>query len=65
MMRRNEIEIDFVLLGKNHRKFLKDVIAIPRKLQHWLMVTDIEKCNKVKQSSEEQTNSLKKDLEDE
>ena len=39
----NETEIDFVLVGKSNRKYLKDVKAIPWMLQHWLVVTDIDK----------------------
>ena len=39
----NEIEIDFVLVDKNNRKYLKDVRAIRCELQHRLVVTDIEK----------------------
>ena len=39
----NETEIDFVLVGKNNRKYLKDVKAIPWMLQHRLVVTDIDK----------------------
>ena len=39
----NETEVDFVLVGKNNRKYLKDVKTIPRELQHRLVVTDIDK----------------------
>ena len=39
----NENEIDFVLVGKNNRKYTKDVKAIPCELQHRLVVTDIDK----------------------
>ena len=39
----NETEIDFVLVGKNNRQYLKNMKAIPWKLQHWLMVTNIDK----------------------
>ena len=39
----NETEIDFVLVGKNNGKYLKDVKAIPWELQHRLVVTDIDK----------------------
>ena len=28
-MGKNETEVDFVLIGKNNRKYLKDVKAIP------------------------------------
>ena len=50
----NKTEIDFVLVGKNNRKYLKNVKAIPWKLQHRLVVTDRQK--KVEESSEERTN---------
>ena len=39
----NETEIDFVLVGKNNRKYVNDLKAIPWELQHWLVVTDINK----------------------
>ena len=39
----NEIKIDLVLAGTIIRKHLKDVKAIPGELQHWLVVTDIDK----------------------
>ena len=39
----NETEIDFVLIGKNNRKYLKDAKAISWELQYRLMVTDIDK----------------------
>ena len=42
-MSRNETEIDFVLVGKNNREYLKDVKAICWELQHRLVVTDINK----------------------
>ena len=42
-MGRNETEIDFVLVGKNNRKYVNDLKAIPWELQHWLVVTDINK----------------------
>ena len=35
----NETEIDFVLVGKNNRKYVKDVKAIPWELQHRPVVT--------------------------
>ena len=35
--------IEFVLVGKNNRKYSKDVKAIPWELQHQLVVTDIDK----------------------
>ena len=40
---RNETEIDFVLVGKNNKKYLKDVKVIPWELHHQLVVTDIDK----------------------
>ena len=40
---RNETEIDIALVGKNNRKYLKDVKTIPCELQHRLVVTDIDK----------------------
>ena len=42
-MRGNKTEIDFVLVGKNNRKHLKDDKAISWESQHRLMVTDIDK----------------------
>ena len=39
----NKTEIDFVSVGKNNRKCLKDMKAIPWELQHRLVVTDIDK----------------------
>ena len=39
----NEMEIDFVLLGKGNRKYLRDVKVIPGELQHRLVVTDLVK----------------------
>ena len=50
----NETDNDFVLVGENNRKYLKDVKAILWELQHRLVETDIAK--KVEESSEEQTN---------
>ena len=45
----NESEIDFILVSKENRKFLKDVKIIPWKLQHRLLVADVDKrkLNKV------------------
>ena len=37
----NETEADFVLVGKNNKKYLKDMKVIPWELQHRLVVTDI------------------------
>ena len=39
----NEMEIDFVLVGKGNRKFLRDVKVIPGELQHRLVVTHLVK----------------------
>ena len=41
----NETEIDFVLVEKESRKFLKDVKVIPWKLQHKLVVFQVKKKN--------------------
>ena len=38
----NKTEIDFVLLGKGQRRFLRDVKGIPGELQHSLVVVDVE-----------------------
>ena len=51
----NEIEINFVLVGKSNRKYLKDVKAIPRELQHRLLVTDIDKSKLKKAVKNKQT----------
>ena len=37
----NELEIDFVLVGKGNRKYLRDVKVIPGELQHRLVVIDL------------------------
>ena len=42
-MGRNETEINFVLVSKNNRKYLKDMKAISWELQHQLVVSDIDK----------------------
>ena len=39
----NEFEIDFILVSKENRKFLKDVKVIPWELQHRLLVADLDK----------------------
>ena len=44
----NKIEIDFVLMEKDGRKFLKDVKVIPWELNHRLVVVDIKKENLLK-----------------
>ena len=38
----NKMEIDFVLVSKSNRKYLKDVKALSWELQHRLVVTDID-----------------------
>ena len=45
----NESEIDFILVSKENRKFLKDVNVIPWQLQYRLLVADVDqrKLNKV------------------
>ena len=39
----NELEIDFVLVGKENRKYLRDVKVIPGELQHRLVVVNLVK----------------------
>ena len=39
----NELEIDFVLVGKGNRRYLRDVKVIPGELQHRLVVVDLVK----------------------
>ena len=38
-----ETEIDFVLEGEKYRKYVRDVKVIPWKLQHKLVVVDLDK----------------------
>ena len=45
----NDTEIDFVLVGKEKRKYLRDVKVIPGELQHRLVVVDVEE-RKLKKS---------------
>ena len=45
----NDTEIDFVLVGKEKRKYLRDVKVIPGESQHRLVVVDVEK-RKLKKS---------------
>ena len=45
----NDTEIDFVLVGKEKRKYLQDVKVIPGELQHRLVVVDVEE-RKLKKS---------------
>ena len=39
----NETEIDFVLVGSQNRKFLKDVKSVPGELQHSIVIVDVDK----------------------
>ena len=39
----NETEIDFVLIGKEHRRLLQNVKAIPWEFLHVLVVSDMDK----------------------
>ena len=39
----NKTEVDFVLVGKGKRKFLRDVKMIPGELQHSLVIVDVDK----------------------
>ena len=48
----NDTEIDFVLVGKEKRKYLRDVKVIPGELQHRLVVVDVEE-QKLKKSVKE------------
>ena len=45
----NDTEIDFVQVGKEKRKYLRDVKVIPGELQHSLVVVDVEE-RKLKKS---------------
>ena len=45
----NDTEIDFVLVGKKKRKYLRDVKVIPGEFQHKLVVVDVEE-QKLKKS---------------
>ena len=45
----NDTEIDFILMGKKKRKYLRDVKVIPEELQYRLLVFDVEK-RKLKKS---------------
>ena len=54
-MDENETEIDFALVDKNNRKYLKDMKAIPLELQHRLVVTDTDKKKLMKVVKNEQT----------
>ena len=39
----NEFEIDFILVNKENRKFVKDIKVIPCELQHRLLLADVDK----------------------
>ena len=45
----NDAEIDFILIGKEKRKYLRDVKVIPGELQYRLVVVDVEE-QKLKKS---------------
>ena len=45
----NDTEIDIVLVGKEKRKYLRDVTVIPGELQHRLVVANVEE-RKLKKS---------------
>ena len=38
-----ETKIDFVLVGKKYRKYIRDMKVIPREVQHKLVVVDLDK----------------------
>ena len=40
---KNESEIDIVLINKEHRRFMRNVKAIPGEFQHALVIADIDK----------------------
>ena len=42
-MGENETDIDFVLIKKSHRRFIRHVKAIPGEFQHALVIADIGK----------------------
>ena len=46
----NDTEIDFVLVGKEKRKYLRDVKVIPGELQHRLVVVERKLKKSVKKS---------------
>uniref|UniRef100_A0A0L8HA70 Endonuclease/exonuclease/phosphatase domain-containing protein n=1 Tax=Octopus bimaculoides TaxID=37653 RepID=A0A0L8HA70_OCTBM len=50
----NETEIDFMLVGRENRKYLRDVKAIPGELQHRLVVADLDKRKVKKHVKREQ-----------
>ena len=42
-MGENETEIDFVLINKEHGRFMQNVKAFPGEFQHALVIADIDK----------------------
>ena len=52
-------EIDFVLIGKERRKYLKDIKTLAWELQHRLVVVDVDK-KKTEKSCENETSCQKK-----
>ena len=42
-MSKNETKIDFMLIKKEHRRFIRHVKAIPLEIQHALVIADIDK----------------------
>ena len=57
-----EAEINFVLVGKKYRKYIRDVKVIPWELQHRLVVVDLDKKVLIK-VCEKATDHKKKYLE--
>ena len=54
-MDENETEFDIVLVGKNNRKYLNNTKAIPWKLQHRVVETDLDKRKLKKVMKNKQT----------
>ena len=48
---KNGTEIDFVLVGKGNRKYLRDVKVVPGELQHRLVVMDLVKKKMVRKEA--------------
>ena len=42
-MGENETEIDFVLIEKEHQRFVQNMKAIPGEFQHALVIADIDR----------------------
>ena len=65
-MGENETEIDFVLIKKEHRRFIQNVKAIPGELQHGSMIADVDKQKirkvVIKACAEREKISLLKDV---